>query len=141
MHPVDLASIKNSHMPMRSASRAGVEGVMRRCCEEALRVLREHKDRWRPSSRCSSTTRSTAGRSPPPARSSVRKTMPTWRRVRCPCEPHSPMEDGLLNADAERALLRIKQKLDGLEGGGSLLIIFCTWATGTDYQAKQGMVA
>ena len=122
------------------ASRAGVEGVMRRCCEETLRVLREHKEslltiievfihdplfRW--------------GLTPLGAQQR-QKDDADVADGEVPLEPHSPMEDGLLNADAERALLRIKQKLDGLEGGVSLLIILCTWAAGTSYQAHQTLL-
>ena len=99
----------------------GVEGVLRRCCEESLSVLRANKEslvtlievlihdpilRW--------------AMSPELARRHQAQPHPD-------ADADDQLEDELLlgqqgaqgvqNADAERALLRVRQKLDGVDDG------------------------
>lgn len=93
------------------AAPAGLEGTMRRCCEETLRVLRAHKAhlltiievflhdplyRW-------GLTENQAEKVQRDVDSAV------------PDEDVAGEEMG--NADAEQALLRIRYKLDGLDSG------------------------
>jgi ataxia telangiectasia mutated family protein len=100
---------------------AGVEGVLRRCCEESLSVLRANKEslvtlievlihdpilKW--------------AMSPELARRHQAQRHPD-------ADADEHLEDELLlgqygaqgvqNADAERALLRVRQKLDGVDDG------------------------
>ena len=85
---------------------------MRRCCEETLRVLRQHKEflltiievfihdplyRWGLTAKGAQKRQAGGTESPQPA---------------------AELPEGLIaNADAERAILKIRHKLDGLEEG------------------------
>jgi serine-protein kinase ATM len=92
---------------------------MRRCCEEVLRVLRAHKEALvtivevlihDPLYRWALTPASLARRQGGGAAAGAGPTR---------LGDGSPAGDrsGLANADAERAVLRVKQKLLGLESG------------------------
>eukprot|EP00884_Botryococcus_braunii_P019002 jgi/Botrbrau1/5786/Bobra.0155s0009.1 len=90
---------------------AGVEGVMRRCCEAVLRVLRAHKEAL--------VTIVEVLIHDPLYRWALTPASLARRQGEGAAEPSS-LEDGgggLANADAERAVLRVKQKLLGLESG------------------------
>ena len=94
---------------------------MRRCCEETLRVLRAHKEslltiievfmhdplyKW--------------ALSPKAARTRQAATADAAEEEVAAIE-EAPAAEGEreANKDAERALLRIRHKLDGLEGGAA----------------------
>ncbi|KAK9806879.1 hypothetical protein WJX72_005975 [[Myrmecia] bisecta] len=101
----------------------GVEGVMRRCCEETLRVLRANKEslltiievfihdplyKW--------------ALTPMGAQQRQKDSLGGeegggGEGLEVASSPAGEAGTTLANADAERALLRVKQKLDGLEGG------------------------
>ena len=93
----------------------GVEGIMRRCCEETMEVLRANKDalttviavlvhdpilKWSVN----------AGRQVAARTAEINRNPLTALFARKP-----DVNDG--NLDAERALMRVKQKLDGYEDG------------------------
>lgn len=93
----------------------GVEGIMRRCCEETMEVLRANKDalttviavlvhdpilKWSVN----------AGRQAAARAAEIDRDPLTALFARKP-----DVNDG--NLDAERALMRVKQKLDGYEDG------------------------
>ena len=98
---------------------AGVEGTMRRCCEETLRVLRQHKDflltiievlihdplyKW--------------GLTAEGAQKRQRGESEDDGENDEDGEEATALTSGLIaNADAERALLRIRHKLEGTEQG------------------------
>eukprot|EP00775_Hariotina_reticulata_P004991 gene4991-5233_t len=90
---------------------AGTEGTFRRCCETALQVLREHKEALL-------TVVQVVLHDP-----MYRWQMTTTRALRKQQDPMQPAPD-IGNADAERAVLRVKQKLDGqdVEGGVALTV-------------------
>ena len=85
----------------------GVEGVMRRCCEETMKVLRANKDAL-------TTIIAVLVYDP------IVKWAVSSKRQRTGASVEEA-DDGLAaqtgNLDAERALLRVKQKLDGYEEG------------------------
>ncbi|PSC71129.1 serine threonine-kinase ATM isoform X1 [Micractinium conductrix] len=100
----------------------GVEGVMRRCCEETLRVLRANKEsiltvievfihdplyKW-------ALTTTAANRRQHEADAGD-EDIDGGSGVSAAAGAGGPA--GLANADAERTLLRIKQKLEGVEAG------------------------
>ncbi|KAL3152004.1 hypothetical protein ABBQ32_001124 [Trebouxia sp. C0010 RCD-2024] len=106
----------------------GVEGVMRSCCEKTLGVLRENKESLitvievfihDPLYKWAMT----------PLGAQQRQKDDSMVGDSSPAEPQSAVAVGmpseavpgtdttLANADAERALLRLKQKLAGMEGG------------------------
>ncbi|BDA48015.1 Serine-protein kinase ATM [Coccomyxa sp. Obi] len=95
----------------------GVEGVMRKCCEETLRVLRVHKE--------SLLTIVEVFIHDPLYRWALTPANAQQRQVSSLGDASSqelgqPLNeggDGLANADAKRTLLRVKQKLEGLDGG------------------------
>lgn len=95
----------------------GVEGVMRRCCEETLRVLRLNKEflltiievfihdplyKWALTAKGAQNRQNNL-------------EIPDSEVV--VVEDNGIPEGLLANADAERSLLRIRQKLDGVDGG------------------------
>jgi serine-protein kinase ATM len=84
---------------------------MRRCCEAVLRVLRAHKEAL--------VTIVEVLIHDPLYRWALTPASLARRQGEGAAEPSS-VEDGgggLANADAERAVLRVKQKLLGLESG------------------------
>lgn len=90
---------------------------MRRCCEETLRVLRRHKEFLAtivevlihdPLYKWALTARAAEDRQNADNDEELLPDEPGRREG---------SEAVVANADAERALLRIRQKLDGLEGG------------------------
>ena len=94
---------------------------MRRCCEETLRVLRAHKEslatiievfmhdplyKWALSPKAARTRQATADAAEEEVAAAIEETP-------------APEGEREANKDAERALLRIRHKLDGLEGGAN----------------------
>lgn len=91
----------------------GVEGIMRRCCEETMRVLRSNRD--------SLTTIIAVLVHDPILKWAVGgkrqndAQRPAHRSIAFTDQDFLATEEG--NLDAERALMRVKQKLDGYEDG------------------------
>jgi ataxia telangiectasia mutated family protein len=111
---------------------AGVEGVMRRCCEETLTVLRANKESLQtlvevlihdPILKWAMTPEQARKRQQEPAeeRDVFALEEPGESRMRATAtaaaDTFAPGAAGVQNADAERALLRVRQKLDGIEEG------------------------
>lgn len=97
---------------------AGVEGVMRRCCEETMRVLRDNREALLilievfihdPLYKWAMT----------PMKAQQRQRAQEDGDVVADAGTAAAAGNGadLANADAERAVVRVKQKLQGLEGG------------------------
>jgi ataxia telangiectasia mutated family protein len=93
----------------------GVEGVMRRCCEETLRVVRAHKEMLLTV-----------------VEVFIHDPLYRWALTAAEANRKQALQDGevrgdeeelvvgsapLGNADAERTLLRMRQKLEGMEAG------------------------
>ena len=98
---------------------SGVEGVLRRCCEESLSVLRANKE--------SLVTLIEVLIHDPILRWAMSPELARRHQGRDADADEQGLEDELLlgqygaqsvqNADAERALLRVRQKLDGVDDG------------------------
>ena len=99
----------------------GVEGIMRRCCEETMQVLRSNREalttiiavlvhdpilKWAVAEKHRQIDPSAANRS------TADVNFPAEQAA---AEPQQHLSDG--NLDAERALMRVKQKLEGYEVG------------------------
>jgi len=90
---------------------AGVEGVLRRCCEETLGVLRANRE--------SLLTLVEVLIHDPITKWTMTREKANRRQAGTADEvdaDDAPREQGVTNADAERALLRVRQKLSGQDG-------------------------
>ena len=110
---------------------AGVQGVMRRCCEETLAVLRANKEslltlvevlihdpilKWAMSpAQARRRQQPRAGEADLDAGADDDAAPSAFAAADMALLPQGAAD--VQNADAERALLRVRQKLDGIEGG------------------------
>jgi ataxia telangiectasia mutated family protein len=111
---------------------AGVEGVMRRCCEVTLAVLRANKEslqtlvevlihdpilKWTMSPEVARRRQQPAGREDADGDVDAPNDLPLHATSVAPAPESGELQGVVQNADAERALLRVRQKLGGIEDG------------------------